>query len=97
MIDLIMQLAGGALGGNAAGKAMKENSMGTMLNTVVGLLGGFGGSKLLAMVPALAGMLGGGGAEGMDIGAMVGGLLGGGAGGGILTAVVGMIKNAMAK
>lgn len=97
MIDLIMQLAGGALGGNAAGKAMKENSMGPMLNSIVGLVGGFGGSKLLAMVPALAGMLGGGGAEGMDIGAMLGGLVGGGVGGGVLTAVIGMVKNAMSK
>jgi len=97
MIDLIMQLAGGALGGNAAGKAMKENSMGPMLNSIVGLLGGFGGSKLLAMIPALAGLLGGGGGEGMDIGAMLGGLVGGGVGGGVLTAVIGMIKNAMSK
>lgn len=93
---MLIQLAGGALGGNAAGKAMKEKSMGPLLNTIMGLVGGFGGSKLLAMIPALAGLLGGG-SEGMDIGSILSGALAGGAGGGVLTGIAGMIKNAMAK
>lgn len=46
------------------------------------------------MIPALAGLLGGGDGGAME---MLSGALAGGAGGGVLTAVVSIIKNAMAK
>jgi hypothetical protein len=46
----------------------------------------------------LLGLLGiGTGSDGMDIGSIVGSIAGGGVGGGVLMAIVGLIKQAMAK
>lgn len=98
MEQLIIQLVSGAVGGNAAGMASKNFSLGTLGNTLIGILGGAGGGQLLAM-------LGGGGAAVADAAAGGGGDLmsvitqvaGGAGGGGVLVAVVGMIKNMMSK
>lgn len=40
MLGTIISLLSGALGGNIAGSLMKKFSMGTVLNSVVGILGG---------------------------------------------------------
>lgn len=88
--SLIIQLIAGAIGGNAAGAAMKDKSLGTLGNTIAGVLGGGVGGQLLSAV------MGGGAAaatSGMDIGAIVQQIAGGGIGGAILMAIVGMIKN----
>lgn len=95
-LPLIIQLASGALGGNLAGKLMKNASLGTLWNSVVGILGGGLGGTVL-------GMLGLGGAEAaeasssMDLNSVLGSVAGGGVGGGILMAVIGMIKKVMNK
>ena len=92
-LGLIIQLISGAVGGNVAGSLMKDADLGPVLNSIVGILGGGLGGQLLAM-------LGVGGAEAagsMDIASIVTQVAGGGIGGGVLLAIVGMIKNAMAK
>ncbi|MBT8253771.1 MAG: hypothetical protein HKN00_01980 [Flavobacteriaceae bacterium] len=95
-LPLIIQLVSGAIGGNVAGSLMKKLSLGTMWNSIVGILGGGLGGTVL-------GMLGLGGAEAaeasssMDLGSIVGSVAGGGVGGGIVLAVIGAIKNAMNK
>jgi hypothetical protein len=90
--SLIVQLLGGAAGGNAVGKGVPNVDLGPLGNTIAGALGGVGGGQILSMlIPMLAG-----GAGGLDVGAIVGQLVGGGVGGAILTAIVGLIKNAMA-
>ncbi len=88
---LLVQLVSGAVGGNAAGAAMKKFSLGTVGNSVVGILGGGLGGQILAML----GMGGGDGA--MDAGSIVSSVAGGGVGGAVLLAIVGAIKAAMAK
>ena len=94
IINLIIQAVAGAIGGNAAGSAMKNASLGGAGNTIAGAIGGVGGGQLLtALIPMLQGTAGGG----FDIGAIIGQVVGGGVGGAILTAIVGMIKNSMAK
>jgi hypothetical protein len=94
IINLIIQAVAGALGGNAAGAAMKDASLGGAGNTIAGAIGGVGGGQLLtALIPMLQGAAGGG----LDIGAIHGQVVGGGVGGAILTAIVGLIKNSMAK
>lgn len=92
--SLLIQLAAGAVGGNAAGAALKEKSLGTLGNTISGILGGGIGGQILSAV------LGGGAAaagSGLDIGAIIQQFAGGGIGGAVLMIVVGLIKNAMNK
>jgi uncharacterized membrane protein YeaQ/YmgE (transglycosylase-associated protein family) len=43
LINLIIQLIAGAVGGNAAGGAIKNVDLGTLGNTIAGALGGAGG------------------------------------------------------
>ncbi len=90
-MELIIQLIAGLVGGNAAGAAMKNLSLGTIGNSIAGIVGGGLGGQILAMIT------GAGGAEGMDLSAIVQSIAGGGVGGGVLLAIVGMIKKAMAK
>ncbi len=90
-LPLIIQLISGAVGGNLAGSLMKENSMGTLWNSIAGIAGGgIGGSILGAL-----GMAANSGA--MDVGSILSMVAGGGVGGGVLMAVIGFIKKAMGK
>jgi uncharacterized membrane protein YeaQ/YmgE (transglycosylase-associated protein family) len=97
--SLIIQLIIGAVGGNAAGKAMPDKSLGTTGNTIAGAIGGVGGGWILDMI------LGGGavatdaaaGAGSLDIGAIIQDVAGGGIGGAVLTIVVALVKGAMNK
>ncbi|PCI58106.1 MAG: hypothetical protein COB34_05640 [Methylophilaceae bacterium] len=94
-LGLIVQLVSGAVGGNVAGSLMKKSSLGTALNSVVGILGGAAGGQLLGMLGM--GGAAAAGAGGIDIATIVSQVAGGGIGGGVLLALVGLVKNAMAK
>lgn len=95
LVNLIIQIVAGAIGGNAAGAGLKNLSLGPAGNSIAGAIGGIGlGQILAAVVPALSGMAGEAGG-GLDIGAIVGQLVGGGVGGAVLTIIVGVIKNMM--
>jgi uncharacterized membrane protein YeaQ/YmgE (transglycosylase-associated protein family) len=89
---LIIQLLSGALGGNATGALMKNLSLGTLGNAIAGLVGGAIGGQILEQVfhTAVAG-------GAMDPAAIITQILGSAVSGGILTAIVGAIRNAMAK
>jgi hypothetical protein len=92
LINLIIQLVAGAIGGNGAGAALKNLNLGTLGNTIAGAIGGVAGGQLLsALIPALAGAAGT-----TDFGALVGQAVGGGISGAILTATVGFVKSKMA-
>jgi hypothetical protein len=94
IINIIIQIIAGIIGGNATGSGMKNLSLGAAGNTIAGALGGLGGGQLLELIiPALQGAAGGG----PDLGSVIGQLVGGGAGGAILTAIIGAIKNALNK
>jgi hypothetical protein len=93
MINLIVQLIAGAIGGNGAAAAMKNIDLGTLGNTIAGAIGGAGGGTLLT---ALLPMLQGAAAGNVDISALVGQAVGGGVAGAVVTAIVGIIKNSMA-
>lgn len=88
IMALIIQLIGGAIGGNAAGAIVKNASMGPTGNTVAG---GIGGLLFQVLGPMLG--IGGAGAAGMDIGAILGGLAGGGISGAIVQLIVGLIRS----
>ena len=91
LINLVIQLVAGALGGNAAGATMKNLDLGTLGNSIAGAIGGAGGGTLLtALLPLLQGA-----ASNVDVGALVGQAVGGGVSGAVLTAIIGLIKNMM--
>jgi uncharacterized membrane protein YeaQ/YmgE (transglycosylase-associated protein family) len=91
LLPLIIQLVSGAVGGNVAGSLMEKFSLGTIGNSIVGILGGGLGGQLLGLL----GIQTGGG--GVDIASIVGSIASGGAGGGALLPIIGMIKNALTK
>lgn len=90
-LPIIIQLVAGALGGNWAGSAMKNRSLGTTGNSIVGIIGGIIVGQLL---PAL-GLASGG--SNLDIGSILTSVIGGGAGGGILLAIIGLLRGGSAK
>lgn len=93
MVNLIIQLVAGVIGGNAAGSALKNYSLGGVGNTIAGAIGGVGGGQVLqSLIPMLQGAAGGG----MDLGSIIGQLVGGGASGAILTIIAGVVKNMLA-
>jgi hypothetical protein len=93
MLSLIIQLLSGAVGGNLAGNLLKKYDLGTLGNSIVGILGGGLGGQLLGMLTGASGAAAGG----MDLGSIISSIAGGGVGGGILMAVIGMIRTAMTK
>ena len=86
LVPILIELASGAVGGNLAGAVLKKFSLGTLGNSLVGILGGGLGGQLVAMLGA-----------GGDAGSILGQVAGGGVGGAVLMTVVGLIKQAMAK
>ncbi len=99
-MELIISLIAGALGGNGAAAMLKNLSLGTVGNSIAGIVGGGIGGQVIAM------LLGGTAAvdpttaaatSGLDIGAIVAQVAGGGVGGAVVMAIVGAIKNAMSR
>jgi uncharacterized membrane protein YeaQ/YmgE (transglycosylase-associated protein family) len=91
IVSLIIEAISGAVGGNVAGAAMKDNSLGTMGNSIAGIVGGGLGGTLLQAVMGTAAADGS-----LDLTTILSNVAGGGVGGAILMAVVGIIKNKMA-
>lgn len=91
LLPLIIQLICGAAGGNIAGALLKKSSLGTLGNSIVGILGGGLGGQLLSLLGV------GTGGGGMDMAGIISSILGGGVGGGVLMAIIGLIKTALAK
>jgi hypothetical protein len=93
IVGLIIQLISGAVGGNIAGSALKQYNLGTMGNSIAGVIGGGVGAQIIGAL--LGGGTGAEAAGSMDIGSIIGQIVSGGVGGGILMVIVGLIKQAM--
>ena len=90
IVSLLISLVSGALGGNVAGAAMKEKSLGTTGNSLAGILGGgLGGAVLQALG------LGGQAAGSLDIGSIIQNVASGGAGGAIVMAIIAAFRKAV--
>jgi hypothetical protein len=88
LIDLIIQIVAGVIGGYAAGATLKHCTLGAIGNTIAGAIGGVAGVQLLAQaVPALANTAGN-----VDVGALVGQIVGGGVGGAVFAVLAGLTK-----
>lgn len=81
LVQLIINIISGGVGGNIAGAILKKYSLGPIGNTILGLIGGGLGGQLLSTF-------------GGQTGGMVGEIAGSAVGGGVLMAIVGLIKNA---
>jgi len=92
IVSLIISLISGAVGGNIAGALMKNNSLGTLGNSIAGIVGGGLGTWVLQAI----GVFGGAGGA-TSIGTIIGEIASGGVGGGILMAIIGLIRGAMAQ
>jgi uncharacterized membrane protein YeaQ/YmgE (transglycosylase-associated protein family) len=77
LTSLLVQLLSGAVGGNVAGVANKAKSLGPLMNTILGALGGLGGGQVAGAA------MGGGTAAEAGTAAVVGALL---------PLIVGMLK-----
>ena len=103
-LPLIIQLVTGAVGGNVAGILLNNLSLGTVGNTIAGLLGGGIGGQVLGMLGLGAGAASGvdasaalDAAGGIDLPSLLGSVASGGIGGGIVMAIIGVVKNMMSK
>jgi len=92
LVTLLISLISGAVGGNIAGAAMKDKSLGALGNSIAGIVGGGLGSVILRAL----GMWAQSGGS-LDAGAIVGTIASGGVGGAILLVIVSLIKSAMAR
>ncbi len=90
LLPLIIQLISGAVGGNIAGSAMKNYNLGTLWNSVAGIVGGGIGGQLLGLL----GMAVSGGS--LDIAGIIGSVASGGVGGAVLMVIVGLNMFAIA-
>ena len=95
IIALIISLISGAVGGNAAGAAMKEKSLGVAGNSLAGIVGGGLGGMILQMLGFA--QQGAASTSGMDIGAIIANIAGGGVGGGALMAIIAALRGGMKK
>lgn len=80
LVPLITQVVAGAIGGNAASAALKQQAINAVARTIAGAVGGIGGGILLSMMGGEAAMTG-------LIADGIGGLIGGG----ILSSIVGAV------
>ncbi|MCU0276316.1 MAG: hypothetical protein MUF02_05600 [Acidobacteria bacterium] len=94
MVQIIIQLISGAVGGNGAGALMKKLSLGTIGNSIVGILGGGLGGQLLGLLGMAPAAAAGGG---LDLNNIIASVLSGGVGGGALMAIIGAVKKALGK
>lgn len=105
LVNLLITLASGAVGGNVAGAALPaDKSLGALGNTIAGLIGGSAGTYIAQAIGILssAGLIGATGAapdasHGFDIAHLLGTVASSGVGGALLTAIVGFIKSQVQK
>ena len=93
LLPIIIQIIGGAAGGNVIAALLKNINLDKVIATITGIIGGIAGGQLADVTGLLEKVLGatGGGAE------MAGQGGASAIGGALLTAIVGFIKKAMAK
>ncbi len=104
IVPFIISLISGAVGGNVGGAAVGKKSLGTAVNTIIGLLGGAGGDFILKALGVLAttmttNAMSGGAATGheFNLATFLANVGVSGVSGGVLTAVIALIKDAIQK
>ncbi len=93
LVSLIIQLISGAAGSGLLAKMVSQFNLGPIGNLITGAIGGVGGGNILG---SLLGAGTAAAAGGGDLGSILTQIVGGGVGGPILTAIVALIRNAIA-
>ena len=93
IVGLIVNLVSGGVGGNAAGVALKDKSLGVIGNTIAGMVGGAAGGYIVQAVGLLTTL----GLADSTASSLMGDAGAALVGGGALTAIIGFIKKAMGK
>ena len=88
-VSLLVGLISGAIGGNVAGAAMDDKSLGMLGNSLAGILGGSIGTTLLQTVGILGHSVSGGD---VTLGGILGNVASGGIGGAVLLILVSILK-----
>lgn len=96
IVNLIISLISGIVGGNIAGAAAPDKSLGGLGNSVAGIFGGGIGGYILQALGVLGHTAASGGA-GLDIGSILANVGTSGVGGAVLMLIVSLIKNASQK
>lgn len=101
-ISTIISLISGAVGGNVAGAAMPQKSMGGIVNTIAGLIGGGVGEfilKAFGVISAMTATTAAGAPTGheLDFAQILSSIAAGGVSGGVLTGIITAIKDAIKK
>lgn len=97
VVNLLISLLSGAAGGNVAGAAMPDKNLGTLGNTLSGILGGGLGGYLLQALNLFGTATQATGGTGLDLGSIIANIGSSGVGGAVLMAIIGLIKNSMEK
>lgn len=91
IINLVISLASGAIGGNLVGAALKEINLGPLGNSLMGIVGGGIGAGILqtlGMSPP--------GSE-LELGGVLGSIASGGVGGGLIMLLLQLVRSAFAR
>lgn len=99
IVNLIISLVSGAIGGNLAGAATSDKNLGPIFNTIAGLIGGGGGEfilKALGVISA-AHATGTTGETGIDIASLLSNIGVSGVSGAALTGIITLVKDALQK
>ena len=99
IVNLIISLISGAVGGNIAGAATSDKNLGPLVNTVSGLIGGGLGDFILKALGILATthVAGATGGSEFDLASLLANFGVSGLSGGALTAIITLIKDALQK
>ena len=97
IINLIISLISGAVGGNVAGAAMPEKNLGAVANTIAGLVGGGLGDFILKALGILASSGAMEGSSELNLTSILANIGVSGVSGGVLTAIIAAIKAAVQK
>jgi len=93
IFSIVIQLIAGAVGGNVAGKLLKELDLGPAGNSIAGIVGG----GICGQALRLLGLGVGGSGSSMDVGSLLGSVVSGGVGGGMLLTIIFFVRTSRAR
>lgn len=97
IVNLLISLLSGVVGGNVAGAAAPSKSLGVVGNSLAGVVGGGVGNYLLQILGVISQVAAQPGTGSLDISSIVANIASSGVGGAVLMLIVGYIKAAAAK